>query len=226
MLSKDAAHQALRAVFRKRPVADLAILFDALDTRSRMSVFRRLREIGYFSSYTHTGRYYTLADIPEFDEYDLWRYEAIGFSRWGTLRATVAHRVESAPSGCTHAELEALLRVRVYNTLLALVRAGEVRREAAGGTYVYLSVDESRAAQQFDARRQEFAGGVERLSLPAQELVVLILVEVLHGSEGLAAASVVAGRLAARGQEVALEQVERVYEHFGLEAGKKTVAQR
>ena len=226
MLSKDAAHHALRTLFRKRPVADLAILFEALDTRSRMSVFRRLRERGYFSSYTHTGRYYTLANIPEFDQYDLWRYEAIGFSRWGTLRATVAHRVENAPTGCTHAELEALLRVRVYNTLLALLRAREVRREAVAGTYLYLSVDESRAVQQLDARRQQLAQGIEPLPLPAQELVVLVLVEALHASEGLAAPSVIASRLTAHGQPVTLEQVERVYQHFRLEAEKKTAAPR
>ncbi len=226
MLSKDASHQALRAVFRKRPVADLERLFEALDTRSRMSVFRRLREIGYFSSYTHTGRYYTLTDIPEFDEHDLWRHEAVGFSRLGTLRASVAYRVESAPAGCTHAELEALLRVRVYNTLLGLVRAREVRREAVTGTYVYLSVDEPRATRQLEARRQRLAHGVGPPPLPAQPLVVAVLVEALHASEGLAAPSVVASRLVARGQEVTVEQVQRVYEHFGLEVGKKTAAPR
>ena len=226
MLSKDAARQALRAVFNKRPVADLEILFEALDTRSRMSVFRRLREIGYFSSYTHTGRYYTLAGIPDFDEHDLWRHEAIGFSRRGTLRATIAHRIDNAPGGCTHAELEALLRVRVYNTLLALVRAREVRRESVGGIYVYVSVDESRAVKQLDVRQRQLAEGVKRLPLPTQELIVIVLVEALHASEGLATPTVVASRLAARGQDVAVEQVERVYEHFRLEAGKKTAARR
>jgi len=71
-----------------------------------MSVFRRLREIGYLSSYTHTGSYYTLADIPEFDDFGLWRHQAIGFSRFGTLKATVARRAENADTGCTHAELD------------------------------------------------------------------------------------------------------------------------
>ena len=226
MLSKDASHQALRALFRKHPVVQLEDLFEALDTRSRMSVFRRLREIGYFSSYTHTGRYYTLAHIPEFDQHDLWRYQAIGFSRWGTLKATIAHRVDSAPSGCTHAELEALLRVRVYNTLRGLVRAGELRRERVAPTYVYLSVDESRAARQLDARREQLAQGDGQTPLPALELIVLVLVEALHASDGLATPAIVASRLAARGQQVVLEEVERIYEHFGLEVEKKTAAPR
>jgi len=149
MLAKNASIQALRGLFRKRLVADLDVLFDALDTRSRMSVFRRLKEIGYISSYTHTGRYYTLADIPEFDDCGLWRHQTVGFSRCGTLRATVAHRIEDADTGCTHAELEGLLRVRVYNTLLRLVHAREIHREAIGGSYVYVSIDEERASRQF-----------------------------------------------------------------------------
>ena len=226
MLSKDASIQALQNLFRKRLVADIGVLFAALDTHSRMSVFRRLREIGYFSSYTHTGRYYTLADIPEFDDCGLWRHQTIGFSRFGTLKATVAQLVEDADTGCTHADLEALLRLRVYNTLLRLVHAGEVHREAVGGTYVYVSIDEERASRQLDARRRQAAQAVRPFHLPPEDVVLLVLVEALHASEGLPAPPVVAARLAARGEEVATEQVKRVYDHFRLEAGKKTVARR
>lgn len=226
MLSKAAAVQALHDLFRSCPVAQLEALFKTLDTRSRMSVFRRLRDIGYFSSYTHTGRYYTLADLPEFDEYGLWRYQAIGFSQRGTLRATVAWRVGKADAGCTHIELRALLRLQVHNSLLGLVRAGAIRREQVAGTYVYVSADEECAARQLDARRKQVAKAARPPRLPPDEVVLLVLVEVLHASEGLAAPTVVAARLAARGEEIAPEQVERVYDHFGLEAGKKTVEPR
>ena len=207
-------------------MVDLDRLFDALDTRSRMSVFRRLREAGYFSSYTHTGRYYTLADIPEFDVHGLWRHEAIGFSRLGTLKATVVHRVESTDAGCTHAELEALLRLRVYNTLLGLVHAGKLRRAAVGETYVYLSPDKERGAAQLAARRRDAARPVGPPPLPAPEVVVLVLVEALHASEGLPAPPVVAAQASARGEKVTVEEVKRVYAHFGLEPGKKTAAPR
>jgi hypothetical protein len=226
MLSKIASIQALQKLFRKRLVADLGALFDALDTRSRMSVFRRLREIGYFSSYTHTGRYYTLADIPEFDDFGLWRHQAIGFSRFGTLKATVAQHVEDADAGCTHAELEALLRLRVYNTLLRLVQAGKICRQAVGGTYVYVSIDEERASRQLDARRRQAAHDVRPSRLPPEDVVLLVLVEALHASEGLPAPPVVAARLVARGEEVAAEQVKRVYDYFRLEPGKKTATRR
>ena len=59
-----------------------------------MSVFRRLRELGYLSSYTHNGRYYTLAGVPDFDENGLWFHRGIGFSQVGTLKETAAQRLK------------------------------------------------------------------------------------------------------------------------------------
>jgi len=210
-------------IFARAKVMDMQALRRAVPERSRRSLFRDLATLGYFSSYTHTGRYYTLAEVPEFDEHGLWRYRAIGFSRFGTLKSTVARRVEDAGAGCTHAELEALLRLRVHNTLLKLVRSGEVGRETRGGSYLYVSIDQERAARQRAARRRPVAQAraARRSPLPPDEVVLLVLVEALHASEGLAAPAVVAGRLAAYEQAVTSAQVRRVYEHFGLEAEKK-----
>ncbi len=222
MLSKEASQQALRSLFRKRRVANLDGLFGVLDTQSRMSVFRRLRELGYLSSYTHTGRYYTLADIPKFDEHGLWRHEAIGFSRFGTLKATVVHRVEHAEAGCMRGELEALLRVRVFSTLHRLTGAGELGREMIDGTYLYVSTEAERARHQLSARRQQVDCKTPRWPLPSDEVVLLVLVEALHASEGLPPAAIVASRLEARGEAVVAEQVERIYAEFGLVPEKKT----
>jgi len=69
MSTADDPRRALRRLFRKSLVADLDALFETLHTHSRMTVLRRLKDVGYLSSFTHTGRYYTLADIPRFDEH-------------------------------------------------------------------------------------------------------------------------------------------------------------
>ncbi|MBC8509399.1 MAG: hypothetical protein H8D34_31500, partial [Chloroflexi bacterium] len=105
MLNKSDSNKALRKLFGRFSVADLDTLCKTLKTGSRMSIFRRLREIGYFSSYTHTGRYYILADIPQFDDYGLWIHQGIGFSQFGTLRATIVQLVNESPTGHTHMEL-------------------------------------------------------------------------------------------------------------------------
>ena len=56
----------------------------ALGTGS-ISVFRKLRELAYSSSYSHRGKYYTLDEIARFDAMGLWSFRSVWFSRHGTL---------------------------------------------------------------------------------------------------------------------------------------------
>jgi len=60
----------------------------ALGTTSRTTIFRILKGVGYFTSYSHAGRYYTLRRIPKFDRWGLWAWRDVRFSSHGTLRAT------------------------------------------------------------------------------------------------------------------------------------------
>ena len=69
MLSPDASEEALRRLFRRQPVTELSDLLRVLETRSRMSVFQRLKVLGYLSSFTHAGRYYTLTEVARFDQW-------------------------------------------------------------------------------------------------------------------------------------------------------------
>ncbi len=59
MLSKPEALKALRTFFKKKPLAMLPDIYTLLGTTSRMSAFRRLRELDYLSSFSHGGRYFT-----------------------------------------------------------------------------------------------------------------------------------------------------------------------
>jgi len=51
----------LRALLRRNQMATLADLKHALGTSVDVTVFRKLKPLGYLSSYSHRGRYYTLA---------------------------------------------------------------------------------------------------------------------------------------------------------------------
>jgi len=222
MLSKDEAKQRLQTLARRVPVVDMEALYGALGTRSRMTVFRRLRETGYRTSYTHAGRYYTLEAIPIFDDQGLWFHRDIGFSRAGTLKLTTAEQVEQAPDGRTHDELQGLLRVRVHNTLLGLVREGRIGRERVGRVYLYVSADPERAAQQVTERRELSALMAEMLRVPTDEEVVEVLAEALRAAPAIPVPEQVAHRLVARGVRLEPHHVQMVYEEHGLVPGKKT----
>ena len=75
---------------------------------SAMTAWRVLHGHGYLSSYNFNAKYYTLAEIPKFDEHGLWAYRKIRFSRHGALPNTLRQLASESSSGMTAEELERL----------------------------------------------------------------------------------------------------------------------
>src|SRR5437016_13017248 len=138
----------LRSFLAKQKMATLEALKRALGTSATMTVFRRLKLLRYRTSYSHRGGYYTLADIPRFDEQGLWRCRGVWFSRDGNLLATARRFVEEADAGLTASEQEAQLGVVVKEPLLELVRRKQLEREKRGREYVYFSREPGRRREQ------------------------------------------------------------------------------
>jgi len=222
MRTKEEAIKGMQALVRRRRVVALEALCEVLGTRSRMTVFRRLKGVGYLSSFSDGGRYYTLAGVPAFDEFGLWFYQGIGFSRAGTLKDTVARQVDGAPDGRTHGELQHVLRVRVHNTLHELLREGRIGRERWRRVSLYVSASPKRAAEQV-AGRQELARLLsEALRVLTAEETVEVLVEALRAAPAVPAPAVVAESIPLRDRKLTARHVEQVYETYGLVPGKKT----
>jgi hypothetical protein len=118
-----------------------------------MTVFRKLKQLGYHTSYTHRGRYYALDQMVEFDDAGLWSFRAVWFSRFGTLLATAAACVEVSEAGFYASELETDLHVGVQDALRKLTRDGRIAREAVGGKFLYCSTDPATRRKQLQARQ-------------------------------------------------------------------------
>ena len=69
----------VEALLRRRKVATLSELKQSLGTSATMTVFRKLKALGYRTSYSHRGKYYTLSEIPEFDKQGLGPIGPSGF---------------------------------------------------------------------------------------------------------------------------------------------------
>lgn len=220
MLDKGASQQVLTTLFRRQKVVDLDTLFSVLETSSRMSVFRRLKSVGYLSSYTHRGAYYTLPDIPRFDGHGLWFHNAVGFSRAGTLKATLMEMVDAAEAGHTHCELEQLLRIRVRNTLVQLVRECRIGRHHIKTLYLYVSALSEQSVAQLARRQERVVGADDAMTKLAETTVIEVLLEVVHSGPVMVRPAVVAERLHARGLSVTAEQVEQVFASYGIEEKK------
>lgn len=169
----------LRTYLLQQKIADLPALKRALGTSTDLTVFRKLKPLNPLTSYTHRGRFYTLAEIAQFDDRGLWSHQSVGFSRHGTLLATVETFVKRSPSGFYARELADLLRAEVQEPLRHLVQQQRLSRTEIDGQFLYVSVEAGQRRQQTLARRSAHAvpGVVHArdLQVSAEELQAAIL---------------------------------------------------
>ena len=111
----------------------------ALNTQSRMTVFRRLSKLDYISSCSHRGKYYSLKRIAKYSEYGLWIHKSVLFSKYGTLKNTLQILLDQSSKGYTASELNEILKIKVDDALSELIKNKIINRKKMFGVYVYLS---------------------------------------------------------------------------------------
>jgi hypothetical protein len=153
MRPTEFSSSSLSALLRSQKVATLPELMTALGTTARRTVFRKLEQLEYRTSYSHRGRFYTLDELAQFDELGLWAWKDVCFSIHGTLLATAAAFVEDAAMGYFVDELDNLLRVGTKDVLGKLAREGRLAREIVNGRFLYCTADSGRRRQQLLGRR-------------------------------------------------------------------------
>ena len=205
---------------RRTRIGTMKILREELAV-SHMTVFRALNKYGYHSSVNHNASYYTLHDIPRFDEDGLWTYREICFSEYGSLSKTLVNLVEKSPTGLTVAELEQRVKTKVGNLLSRLCQQQQLSRCFAGREAVYLAVDsemqrrqerarqESRGLRDFsssDAEPPRFPPGYDVITV-LEILMQIIRTPAVESAE-------LAKVLRARGVKITAVKVQRVLDFY------------
>jgi len=143
----------LSKLLSKQIVATMDELRSSLKTNVGLTVLRKLKQLGYITSYSNQGRYYSLERLAEFDENGLWEVGPVRFSKHGTLVATATVFVTASEFGYYSKELESLLKVGTSETLLRLVKIKRLSREKLFGRYLYCSPDSNERKRQIANRR-------------------------------------------------------------------------
>lgn len=145
----------LSDLLRDQKVATMPQLKNALGTSVTFTVLRKLAPLGYRSSYSHGGTYYTLDALAQYDELGLWSYRGIHFSRHGTLLNTAATLVTNAPAGYLTHELDAVVQVATKDALRQLVQREQLQRRELEGRYWYGAKERQRRQEQWAARQAQ-----------------------------------------------------------------------
>ncbi len=168
MKSSHYEREDIAKFLRANKIATMPELKEVLGTQVDVTVFRKLKELGYLSSYSHRGRYYTLAGIPKFDDDGLWCWRGVWFSKHGTLVGTAKVLVQDSPAGYLTKQLQERLHVQVKDALLKLVRQGELSRQRVDRRYLYCCGRPEARKRQLLARRlqeQESSAVGQRLDV-------------------------------------------------------------
>jgi len=145
--------KAIKLFFDQNKIATFDQLQEALGNPSRCTVFRKLDELQYLSSYSHRGKYYTLKSIARFNSNGLWTFSSVWFSQFGNLLQTSEALVQRSNAGYSAAELKDILEVKTKHALTQLVREGRLQRETFNSVFVYFSDEKDVASQQIKARK-------------------------------------------------------------------------
>jgi hypothetical protein len=192
---------------------------------SHMTVVRALKKFGYYASYNCNAAYYVLRDVPQFDDWGLWAYRDVRFSRYRTLPATIMAVVEKAPAGLTVGELEERLRTNAGNVVSRLVSEGQVQRERLIDRHVvYLASDPELRAQQLQKRQRQLQQEAARA--PTELPSGCSPVDVIEVLRAMILASDddpdrLARRLQAGGTRITAGQVRRVLEYYGMKKKRR-----
>ena len=155
----------IKKLFMDSQVCSITELTQHLNC-SAISVRKKLSQIGYYSSYTHNSKYYTLFPIPEFDQNHLWIYTdiilgEICFTKHKTLDLLIISLVNVSSKGLFESELSEAVKTRVANQLRELSRKDKLKRIKIGREYCYLSSDNKTYSEQY---KQLAASDVIKLS--------------------------------------------------------------
>ena len=178
-----------------------------------ISVRRLLLQVGYYSSYTHNGRWYTLKDIPVFNVHGLWQHDAIGFSKRGTLINTIQHIIDSSHSGYPAGTLCSMLATDCRAVLTQMYQKSRIDRIKPQAQFVYLSSDKH------INRRQRMICAVSEDKVPigsiSTEAAVRVLVEFIN-NPSLSFAQISANLKNKMSIRVDPEQIKRLFEQHGF----------
>ena len=149
---------------------------------STISIRRFLKNIGYYSSFTHNSMWYTLHLIPSFNKRGLWFYQGIGFSKHGNLKQTILNFVSKSPQGRTAKELFGILLLHCHPVLNQMYKKKQIDRFRTQRGFVYLSTDDRKKQRQLNRLESLLITAKKPQPLTAQA-AVYVLVEYIRKPE-------------------------------------------
>jgi predicted transcriptional regulator len=184
---------------------------------SRTTILRRLKEIGYLTSYDHNGKYFALPEFLNFDESELFEHKGIHFFKNGGLQELITHQINSSEKGYNVEELSSKIKTRVGNQLRLFTRKGMLARKKYSDAYIYFSIHEKIQQKQISNREKELkiSSTPEEINLSNEKITIRILLEIIKNPK--AEAHEIGKSLREDGLKITDSFITNVFEKYDIQ---------
>jgi hypothetical protein len=196
--------------FRRQKIVTVGQLVTWLEC-SVITARRRLKRWRSYTSINNNGCYYTLPQIPVFDQNGLWRYRKVLFSKHGNLKQTIVAFITESERGLSAVEIAEFVDLVPNSSFLSRFKSVPgVRREKHQGRFIYLSDHPQIYGRQLQTRASRQATA----DFPSDSQAVEILVELIkHPDIGI---EQLTAKVSKAGKPVAAAMIRRFLGFHGL----------
>ena len=130
--------ETIERIIRENQIQSFETILGKVDCSS-ITLRRDIKAIAGITSYTHGGKYITLADIQVFNENGIWFYKTVGFTKFKNSLDLIVSIINNAKEGITKEEIEDILRIKISKQIQILLSQNRLHRVKLGAKYCYLS---------------------------------------------------------------------------------------
>ena len=123
-------------LFRSRKILTVQEV-KAIVGKSLRTTRSRLKQWNAITSYNKNGRYYTLPKIADFNEYGIWSFQGIHFSRHGNLKETFINLVTNTYRALNSTEIGHILQMPPHSFLSHFSNIEGIYRRKLNGRYFW-----------------------------------------------------------------------------------------
>jgi hypothetical protein len=173
----DKTLEGAKSSFREKKIMTIIALTKLLKC-SMISARRYLKKWGTYTSYNIGGRYYTLQGTPKFNDYGIWNYKEVSFTKHGDLKNTIIYLVTKSEKGLTSGNIGKVVGLDPNSFMHHFKDLDGLRREKIEGRYVYFSNNPKKYKDQ-KYKRKQIVVSKKKTSLPSDRDSIVILVELI-----------------------------------------------
>jgi len=172
---------------------------------------RRLKKWRTYTSINKNGRYYTLPQIPVFDENGLWKYQTVLFSKHGNLTKTIVELIRTSQKGLSAVEIADIVGISSNSSFFSHIKnVSGVCREKHQGRFTYLSD----LPEIYNKQKHRWASSQRTIGFPVDAEAILILVQLIkHPGIGI---EQLADKVSKRGKRIDSDAIRRFLEFHDL----------